>query len=61
MQSIDWGDFAVVETIEFYEDEDFDLPMPLTLNDVIRMSKSAQHEELVNAAQEAQVRVAQRE
>ncbi|KAJ3696394.1 hypothetical protein LUZ61_000099 [Rhynchospora tenuis] len=39
MAMIDWHDFIVVETIEFAEDEDQDLPLPMTLEDVIRRSK----------------------
>lgn len=34
MLSIDWHDFATVETIEFYDDEDAELPSPMTLKDV---------------------------
>ena len=32
-------DFVVVEMIEFYDDEDEELPPPLTLKDVITMNK----------------------
>lgn len=32
-------EFVVVETIEFFDDEDADLPPPLTLKDVITMNK----------------------
>ncbi|PKA47292.1 putative splicing factor 3A subunit 1 [Apostasia shenzhenica] len=39
MAMIDWHDFVVVETIEFADDEDEELPMPLTLEEVIRRSK----------------------
>ncbi|KAJ3691810.1 hypothetical protein LUZ61_020974 [Rhynchospora tenuis] len=39
MAMIDWHDFIVVETIEFAEEEDQDLPLPMTLEDVIRRSK----------------------
>ena len=34
MMSVDWHEFAVVETIEFYDDEVDDLPAPMTLKDV---------------------------
>ena len=34
MLSVDWHEFAVVETIEFYDDEVDDLPAPMTLKDV---------------------------
>ncbi|XP_010932274.1 probable splicing factor 3A subunit 1 [Elaeis guineensis] len=39
MAMIDWHDFVVVETIEFADDEDEELPMPMTLEEVIRRSK----------------------
>nr|XP_029118322.1 probable splicing factor 3A subunit 1 [Elaeis guineensis] len=39
MAMIDWHDFVVVETIEFADDEDDELPMPMTLEEVIRRSK----------------------
>lgn len=40
MLSIDWHDFVVVETIDFYEDEDTELPPPLTLREVLQMNKA---------------------
>ncbi|KAJ0974427.1 hypothetical protein J5N97_016392 [Dioscorea zingiberensis] len=39
MAMIDWHDFVVVETIEFADDEDEELPAPMTLEEVIRRSK----------------------
>nr|XP_019703114.1 probable splicing factor 3A subunit 1 [Elaeis guineensis] len=39
MAMIDWQDFIVVETIEFADDEDDELPMPMTPEEVIRRSK----------------------
>uniref|UniRef100_A0A1D1YVN5 Putative splicing factor 3A subunit 1 n=1 Tax=Anthurium amnicola TaxID=1678845 RepID=A0A1D1YVN5_9ARAE len=45
MAMIDWHDFVVVETIEFADDEDVDLPDPLTLEEVIRNSKAPTLEE----------------
>ncbi|XP_074578611.1 putative splicing factor 3A subunit 1 [Curcuma longa] len=39
MAMIDWHDFVVVETIEFADDEGEELPMPMTLDQVIRRSK----------------------
>ena len=42
-------DFVVVETIDFYDDEDAQLPEPMTQRDVILLNKAAQEEE---AAQE---------
>eukprot|EP00262_Sarcandra_glabra_P011582 TRINITY_DN2813_c0_g1_i3.p1 TRINITY_DN2813_c0_g1~~TRINITY_DN2813_c0_g1_i3.p1 ORF type:complete len:813 (-),score=224.65 TRINITY_DN2813_c0_g1_i3:483-2921(-) len=52
MAMIDWHDFVVVETIEFADDEDEDLPQPMTLEEVIRRSKiSAMEEEEVEAVE----------
>lgn len=45
MASIDWHDFVVVETIEFADDEDDELPVPMTLEEVIRRSKALTLEE----------------
>ncbi|KAI0501707.1 hypothetical protein KFK09_016652 [Dendrobium nobile] len=45
MAMIDWHDFVVVETIEFADDEDEELPVPLTLEEVIRRSKISGLEE----------------
>lgn len=39
MAMIDWHDFVVVESIDFADDEDEALPMPMTLEEVIRRSK----------------------
>ncbi|KAK4362330.1 hypothetical protein RND71_017571 [Anisodus tanguticus] len=39
MVMIDWHDFVVVETIDFADDEDRDLPQPMTVDEVIRRSK----------------------
>eukprot|EP00208_Stichococcus_sp_RCC1054_P004291 CAMPEP_0206141514 /NCGR_PEP_ID=MMETSP1473-20131121/13203_1 /ASSEMBLY_ACC=CAM_ASM_001109 /TAXON_ID=1461547 /ORGANISM="Stichococcus sp, Strain RCC1054" /LENGTH=517 /DNA_ID=CAMNT_0053536115 /DNA_START=340 /DNA_END=1890 /DNA_ORIENTATION=- len=41
MQSIDWHDFVVVETIDFYQDEEAELPAPLTLAEVKMLNKAA--------------------
>ncbi len=38
MLSVDWYDFAVVETIEFYDDEIDELPPPMTVKDVSKGS-----------------------
>ncbi|GLJ43478.1 hypothetical protein SUGI_0904000 [Cryptomeria japonica] len=40
MAMIDWHDFVVVEAIEFADDEDEELPQPMTLEEVIRRSKA---------------------
>ncbi|KAL6564210.1 hypothetical protein OROMI_015660 [Orobanche minor] len=45
MAMIDWHDFVVVETIDFADDEDEDLPPPMTLDEVIRRSKMSAMEE----------------
>lgn len=41
MALIDWHEFVVVETIEFFDEEDEDLPVPLTLQDVITQLRDA--------------------
>ena len=51
MLSIDWHEFVVVETIDFFEDEDEELPPPLTLKEVLLLNKQ-QGEELAKAAEE---------
>ncbi|KAG0607944.1 hypothetical protein M758_8G066200 [Ceratodon purpureus] len=48
MALIDWHDFVVVETIEFAEEEDDELPQPMTLEEVIARSK-------ITAADEVEV------
>ncbi|CAN1835963.1 Probable splicing factor 3A subunit 1 [Linum perenne] len=45
MAMIDWHDFVVVETIDFADDEDEELPVPMTLEEVIRRSKVTAMEE----------------
>ncbi|PIN10655.1 hypothetical protein CDL12_16742 [Handroanthus impetiginosus] len=45
MAMIDWHDFVVVEKIDFADDEDEDLPPPMTLDEVIRRSKMSAMEE----------------
>lgn len=44
MQLIDWHDFVIVETIDFRQDEDGDLPVPLTLKDVIALNRANLYE-----------------
>ncbi|KAF5737925.1 splicing factor 3A subunit 1 [Tripterygium wilfordii] len=39
MAMIDWHDFVLVETIDFADDEDEELPPPMTLEEVVRRSK----------------------
>merc|ERR1711920_492341 len=49
--SIDWYDFTIVETIEFYEEEDAELPLPTSLKDVILLSKTRKSKKIgVNEA-----------
>ncbi|ONK74005.1 uncharacterized protein A4U43_C03F1810 [Asparagus officinalis] len=45
MAMIDWHDFVVVETIEFADEEDEELPVPMSLEEVIRRSKVSALEE----------------
>ncbi|GJV51571.1 probable splicing factor 3A subunit 1 [Tanacetum coccineum] len=45
MSMIDWHDFVVVENIDFADDEDDDLPPPMSLDEVIRRSKMSAVEE----------------
>ncbi|GLI60020.1 hypothetical protein VaNZ11_002084, partial [Volvox africanus] len=52
VQAIDWHDFVVVETITFDEEEDPELPPPLTLRDVIAMNKSREALEALNLQQQ---------
>ncbi|KAL3698045.1 hypothetical protein R1sor_012121 [Riccia sorocarpa] len=53
MALIDWHDFVVVETIEFAEEEDEELPQPMTLEEVVRRSKALAMEEEEEEAAEA--------
>ena len=43
MAAIDWHDFVVVETIDFFDEEDEE-PMPLTLRDVVTQLRDADAE-----------------
>ena len=49
MQQIDWHDFVVVETIDFFDDED--LPPPLTLQDLLTLRKAQEVGEAEAAAE----------
>uniref|UniRef100_A0A6J1E0I8 Probable splicing factor 3A subunit 1 isoform X2 n=1 Tax=Momordica charantia TaxID=3673 RepID=A0A6J1E0I8_MOMCH len=56
MAMIDWHDFVVVEGIDFADDEDEDLPPPMTLEEVIRRSKiSVAEEEIVEPGKEMEM------
>ncbi|KAI3668949.1 hypothetical protein L6452_40166 [Arctium lappa] len=63
MSMIDWHDFVVVETIDFADDEDEDLPPPMTLEAVIRRSKmvAVEEEEIVEAGKEVEMEMDEEE
>ncbi|KAK6127777.1 hypothetical protein DH2020_038486 [Rehmannia glutinosa] len=58
MAMIDWHDFVVVETIDFADDEDEDLPPPMTLDEMIRrskMSSAMEEEDIVEPGKEVEM------
>ncbi|XP_055831409.1 probable splicing factor 3A subunit 1 [Solanum dulcamara] len=63
MSMIDWHDFVVVETIDFADDEDQDLPPPMTLEEVIRRSKmpTLEEEEYVEPGKEVEMEMDEEE
>lgn len=64
MASIDWHDFVVVETIDFADDEDEELPPPMTLEEVIRRSKmtsAMEEEEIVEPGKEVEMEMDEEE
>ncbi|XP_058090326.1 probable splicing factor 3A subunit 1 [Magnolia sinica] len=64
MAMIDWHDFVVVETIEFADDEDDELPQPMTLEEVIRRSKvsaTEEEEEVVEPGKEVEMEMDEEE
>lgn len=63
MAMIDWHDFVVVETIDFADDEDEDLPPPMTLEEVIRRSKMSaiDEEEIVEPGKEVEMEMDEEE
>ncbi|XP_028796540.1 probable splicing factor 3A subunit 1 [Neltuma alba] len=62
MAMIDWHDFVVVETIDFADDEDKELPPPMTLEEVIRRSKvSAMEEDVVEPEKEVEMEMDEEE
>ncbi|KAL4540028.1 hypothetical protein Ndes2437B_g01636 [Nannochloris sp. 'desiccata'] len=44
MLSIDWHDFAIVETIDFEEGEEAGLPVPITKKEIMQMARAAAYE-----------------
>lgn len=63
MAMIDWHDFVVVETIDFADDEDEDLPPPMTLEEVIRRSKisTTEEEDFVEPGKEVEMEMDEEE
>lgn len=49
MQSVDWHEFEIVETIDFISDEEEELPQPISLVDAMQLARTKQYGE---AAQE---------
>ncbi|XP_068639249.1 probable splicing factor 3A subunit 1 [Aristolochia californica] len=63
MAMIDWHDFVAVETIDFADDEDDELPQPMTLEEVIRRSKMSamEEEETVEPGKEVEMEMDEEE
>ncbi|RZB65042.1 probable splicing factor 3A subunit 1 [Glycine soja] len=62
MAMIDWHDFVVVETIDFADDEDQELPPPMTIEEVIRRSKvTAMEEDIVEPGKEVEMEMDEEE
>ncbi|KAL5783263.1 hypothetical protein ACOSP7_008292 [Xanthoceras sorbifolium] len=63
MAMIDWHDFVVVETIDFADDEDEDLPPPMTLEEVIRRSKvsTMEEDEIIEPGKEVEMEMDEEE
>uniref|UniRef100_A0A1J3K417 Putative splicing factor 3A subunit 1 n=1 Tax=Noccaea caerulescens TaxID=107243 RepID=A0A1J3K417_NOCCA len=63
MALIDWHDFAVVESIDFADDEDEELPPPMTLDVVIRRSKASamEEDEIVEPGKEVEMEMDEEE
>ncbi|KAJ4830387.1 hypothetical protein Tsubulata_013090 [Turnera subulata] len=63
MAMIDWHDFVLVETIDFADDEDEDLPPPMTLEEVIRRSKisAMDEDEIIEPEKEVEMEMDEEE
>ncbi|KAG4990146.1 hypothetical protein JHK87_023603 [Glycine soja] len=63
MAMIDWHDFVVVETIDFADDEDQELPPPMTIEEVIRRSKvtAMEEEDIVEPGKEVEMEMDEEE
>ncbi|XP_057476392.1 LOW QUALITY PROTEIN: probable splicing factor 3A subunit 1 [Actinidia eriantha] len=63
MAMIDWHDFVVVETIDFADDEDEELPGPMTIEEVIRRSKisAMEEQEIVEPGKEVEMEMDEEE
>ncbi|KAL9317231.1 hypothetical protein ACSQ67_013748 [Phaseolus vulgaris] len=62
MAMIDWHDFVVVETIDFVDEEDEELPPPMTIEVVIRRSKvSATEDDTVEPEKEVEMEMDEEE
>ncbi|KAJ0247991.1 splicing factor 3A subunit 1 [Hirschfeldia incana] len=65
MAMIDWHDFVVVESIDFADDEDEELPPPMTLEEVIRRSKvssdAMEEDDVVEAGKEVEMEMDEEE
>ncbi|MCI42267.1 putative splicing factor 3A subunit 1-like, partial [Trifolium medium] len=62
MAMIDWHDFVVVETIDFADDEDEELPPQMTLEEVIRRSKmTPMEEDIVGPGKEVEMEMDEEE
>ncbi|CAH8389000.1 unnamed protein product [Eruca vesicaria subsp. sativa] len=64
MAMIDWHDFVVVESIDFVDEEDGELPPPMTLEEVIRRSKvsaAMEEDEVVEPGKEVEMEMDEEE
>ncbi|ESQ35345.1 hypothetical protein EUTSA_v10006856mg [Eutrema salsugineum] len=63
MAMIDWHDFVVVESIDFADEEDEELPPPMTHEEVIRRSKvsAMEEDEIVESGKEVEMEMDEEE